>query len=354
MTRSERGHRPTMVDVARAAGVAVSTVSRVVNADPTVGIDFVQRVERAITDLGWEADDSARHLRLGVSGTIGAVVVELDSPFLQAAERAARSAGLMVLTMSTQNDERLEAEAVRSLSRRRVDGLIIEQGTGIANSYLEEQITRGLPVVAMDRPLPGMKSDSVISDNRRGIELAYTHLADRGHQHIMYIGDDERLFTARERAATFRRCAAHHGQDVRRRVFTGPVSAERVCADLDRALIRRPPPTALITGNAGITMRAFQHLGVALAGLALVGFDDLELATVLNPPLTVIAQDYPAMGSAALDMIITRLHKPHLPVRQTVTPVRLIDRSPCSGPPLEPATLHYPARPPVRRARIDA
>lgn len=354
MTRRQRVHRPTMVDVARAAGVAVSTVSRVVNADATVGIELVQRVQQAITDLGWEADDSARQLRLGVSGTIGAVVVELDSPFLQAAERAARAAGLVVLTMSTQNDEHLEAEAVRSLCRRRVDGLLIEQGTETANSYLEEQITRGLPVVAMDRPLPGLNSDSVISDNRRGIELAYTHLADRGHRHILYLGDDEKLFTGHARAATFRRCAEQHGHHVHRRALTGAVSAERVSTDLDRALAIRPRPTALITGNAGLTMRAFQHLGAELAGLAFVGFDDLELATILNPPLTVIAQDYPAMGSAAVDMIATRLRQPDLPVRQIVTPVTLIDRNPPSRRPLDSSSLHDDTPPAVRRSRIDA
>ncbi len=336
-----------MVDVARAAGVAVSTVSRVVNADATVGAGFADRVHRAITDLGWEADDRARHLRLGVSGTIGAVVGELDSPFLRSAERAARAAGLMVLTMSTENDERLEMEAVRSLSRRRVDGLIIEQGTETANPYLEDQIGRGLPVVAMDRPLPGITSDSVISDNPRGIELAYAHLVRRGHHHIVYVGDHETLFTGRERATAFRRCAGEHGHDHRHRVFTGRVTPQRVAADLDRALTARPAPTALITGNAGITTRAFQHLGIGLGGLAFVGFDDLELATILDPPLTVIAQDYPAMGAAAVHMITTRLSQPHLPPRQTITAVTLIDR----GPPADPLTKRSQNRRPPPAAR---
>jgi len=332
-----------MVDVARSAGVAVSTVSRVVNADPTVGRDLVDRVHRAITDLGWETDDLARNLRLGVSGTIGAVVVELDSPFLRAAERAARAAGLMVLTVSTENDEHLESEAVRSLSRRRVDGLIIEQGTATTNTYLDQQILRGLPVVAIDRPLPSRTADSVISDNPGGIELAYTHLVGRGHRTIVYIGDQERLFTGAERADAFRRCADQHGHDPRHRVFTGPVNPERVSTDLDRAHTQRPKPTALITGNAEITIRAFQHLGVGLAGLDIVGFDDLTLATILDPPLTVIAQDYTAMGAAALHMITSRLGQPHLPVRQTTIPVTLIDRT-------NPPGLLLPG-PTPRRAR---
>jgi len=326
-SRSTHGTRPTMADVARSAGVAVSTVSRVVNADPTVGRAFVDRVNEAITTLGWEADDRARHLRLGVSGTIGAVVVELDSPFLRAAERAARAAGLMVLTMATENDEHLEVEAVRSLSRRRVDGLIIEQGTGIPNPHLAELLSRGLPVVAMDRPLPGMAADAVISDNARGIELAYDHLVGRGHRVIVFVGDDERLFTGAERADAFRRSADEHGHRAARRVFTGPVSGERVAADLDRALARRPRPTALVTGNAGITTLAFRHLGMALGGLDFVGFDDLELATVLDPPTTVVAQDYAEMGRETLRLLRTRLEDPALPIRRSVVPVHLVDRS---------------------------
>ena len=179
----------------------------------------------------------------------------------------------------------------------------------------------------MDRPLPGMEADAVISDNARGIELAYAHLVRRGHRVIVFVGDDERLFTGAERADAFRRCADEHGHRGARRVFTGPVSGQRVAADLDRALARRPRPTALVTGNAGITTLAFRHLGMALGGLDFVGFDDLELATVLDPPTTVVAQDYAEMGRETLRLLTTRLDDPALPIRRSVVPVHLVDRS---------------------------
>lgn len=316
-----------MVDVARTAGVAVSTVSRVVNGDATVGAGLAGRVGAAIADLGWEADDRARQLRLGVSGTIGAAVDELDSPFLREAERAARAAGLLILATPTQNDEHLEREAVRSLVRRRVDGLIIERRTGVADTYLREQIARGLPVVAMDQPVTGAVADSVVSDNGGGIELAYSHLVARGHRRIGYLGDDERVFSGRERADAFRRCAAARGQRSAPLVFTGEVSRERVGTDLDLALAARRPPTAIITGNARATVRAFQHLGSALAGLDIVGFDDLELAEIVEPPVTVVAQDYAALGRAALELITSRIADPGLGVRHVAVAVSLVDRS---------------------------
>lgn len=315
-----------MVDVARSAGVAVSTVSRVVNRDPTVGTGLAERVHGAISALGWEADDRARHLRLGVSGTIGAAVNGLDSPFLREAERAARALGLMVLATSTEDDEQLENEAIRSLIRRRVDGLVVEQRRARTDPYLGEQIARGLAVVAIDQPLPGVSADSVVCDNAGGITLAHAHLTRHGHRHIAFLGDDERVFTGRARADAFRRCAAAAGR-ARPPVHTGDPSLEHVGAALDRLLTRRPRPTALITGNAAITVATFQHLGMGLAGLALVGFDDVELAGILEPPRTVVAQDHAAMGRAALQLLVSRIGDPSLPVRQTVVPVTLVDRS---------------------------
>jgi len=318
-----------MVDVARAAGVAVSTVSRVANADPRVGAELADRVRTAIDQLGWEADDRARHLRLGTSGTIGAVVGELTSTFLRAAERAARSVDLMILATSTENDDQLELEAVRSLCRRRVDGLIIEPcGAPATTAYLAGQIARGLSVVALDRPLPGPApvSDAVIGDNAAGIRLAYDHLVGRGHEHLAYLGDDERLFTGQQRADAFRRCAAARSHDVRGRVSTGAVTPDRVARALDRVLDEHPAPTALITGNATATTLAFRHLGLGLAGLDLVGYDDVAFAAVLDPPRTVIVQDYAAMGALTLQMVTTRLADRNLPVRRAVVPVRLLDR----------------------------
>lgn len=326
---AEPPRRPTMVDVARLARVAVSTVSRVANADSTVGPALAERVRRAIDELGWEADERARHLRTGVSGTIGAVVGDLDSPFLRGAERAARTAGLMLLAASTDLDEALEAKAISSLCRRRVDGLIIEPGAAGTGAYLRAQIAHGLPVVAIDRPIPDTPSDSVVVDNAHGIDLAYDRLLARGHRYIAHVGDTEVLSTARDRADAFRRRlrVTEPHRAPAQRVFTGPVTTERVALALEAALAVRPAPTALVTGNAATSTCAFRVLGAELGGLDLVGFDDFELAVVSDPPWTVVAQDFATMGAAALEMIRTRIQSPGLPLRQQVVPVRLVERT---------------------------
>lgn len=331
-----RGSRPTMTHVARSAGVAVSTVSRVVNGDPTVGAHYAALVRSAIDALGWEPDDRARQLRLGTSGTIGAAVGNLDSRFLRGAERAARAAGLMLLAASTEDDGSSEDGVVRSLCRRRVDGLVVEPSLGADTAYLAAQIARGLPVVAIDRPLAGIESDRVLGENERGVELAHAHLLAHGHRRIAFVGDDERLFTGRRRAETFRRCVRASGGDPEA-VLTGVLTADRVSADLEVLLRIHPEITALVTGNAAITVLAMRHLGTGLAGLDLVGFDDLEFAAILDPPRTVVAQDPDAMGRAAVDLLTSRMADPTVAVREVVVPVALIDRSRpepngCGGP----------------------
>lgn len=327
MLVGHRSGRPTIVDVARAAGVAVSTVSRVVNSDPTVGADFAERVRRAIDAVGWEVDDRARGLRLGVSGTVGAAVVTLGSRFLEEVDRAARAAGLVVVASATDDDPTREDDTIRALCRRRVDGLLVEPTSPVPSPYLLGQIRHGLAVVAVDRVVAAEHCDAVVSDNRAGIRLAWEHLRRRGHETIAYLGDDERLFTGAERADAFRALAAAEGRDVRHLLSTGATSRDRVARDLAVMLERTVPPTALITGNDIVSGCVLQVLGSGLAGLGFVGFDDIEFAEIVDPPCTVIAQDYAAMGRAAVEMIVSRRQDPSLAARRRVVGVSLIDRS---------------------------
>src|SRR5258706_4018305 len=126
--RHRRRKRPTMLDVAREAGVALRTVSRVVNDDPTVGTELATRIRMAITALDYEPDERAQQLRRGTSGLIGAAVRNLADahPVLSAVDATARDNRMTVLAMSTEDEEDREREAVMSMCRRRVDGIILE------------------------------------------------------------------------------------------------------------------------------------------------------------------------------------------------------------------------------------
>ncbi|MFI6604655.1 LacI family DNA-binding transcriptional regulator [Nonomuraea sp. NPDC050536] len=323
----KRGKRPTMVDVAREAGVALRTVSRVVNQDPTVGADYAARVRAAIAALDFQPDERARQLRRGVSGTIGAAVRRIAeaNPVLAAIETTARAAGLTLLASSTDDDETREREVVMSMCRRRLDGVIVDP-IGDSHSYLKPELDAGTPIVAVDRPMAGVMVDSVMSDNAAGIGMAFRHLVQRGHRRIAYIGDHERVFTGRERAAAFRACLVAHGEPVEGLVYPGNIDRARIAKALETALHGPSPATALVTGNADTTTEVLRCLGERATRLAIVAFDDVPLADLLRPALTVVAQNTAELGGTAVELLRARIADPSRPVQNVTVPVSMIVR----------------------------
>ncbi|MFI0941682.1 LacI family DNA-binding transcriptional regulator [Streptomyces sp. NPDC021020] len=325
--RPGRTRRPTMVDVAREAGVALRTVSRVVNGDATVGDELAARIRGAIEHLGYRPDVRARQLRSGRTGTLGAAVRHIADahPVLRAVDETAREAGLTVVAMSTEDDPEREREAVTSMVGRRMDGIVIEP-IADAHQYLQPEIDSGLAVVAFDRPATGVEVDTVLSDNRGGIRQAFAHLAAQGHRRIGYIGDDERIYTGHERAAAFRQCLRAAGLPADGLVHPGPIEEERIGAALD-SLRRGPEPvTALVTGNFSTSVAVIRALGPDYGSTALVGFDDFGLADLLRPGLTVVAQGEREIGRTAIELFRARLAEPARPVRTVIVTTSLVTR----------------------------
>ncbi|MFF5289347.1 LacI family DNA-binding transcriptional regulator [Paractinoplanes globisporus] len=330
-----RPRRPTMVDVAREAGVALRTVSRVVNNDPTVGPAYVAKVEAAIAALNFRPDERARQLRLGVTGTIGAAVRRIAevNPALAAIEQTARATGLRLLASSTDFDESRERDILVSMCRQRLDGIIVEP-FGNSHGYLEPELAAGMPMVSMDRPMSGISVDCVMSDNAAGIGTAFHHLHRHGHRRIGYIGDSELVFSGRERAAAFRAALVAHGQSVAGLVHPGDITAERVAADLDTVLHGPDPATALVTGNLDTTIAVLRVLGPQAASrLAIVGFDEVPLADLVRPALTVVAQDTATIGRTAVELLSARIADPSRPVQTVIVPVELKVRGSGEVPP---------------------
>ncbi|MEU6341522.1 LacI family DNA-binding transcriptional regulator [Streptomyces sp. NPDC046977] len=322
-----RPRRPTMVDVAREAGVALRTVSRVVNGDTTVGDDFAGRVRAAVDRLGYQPDERARQLRSGRSGAIGAAVRHIADahPVLRAIDETARAAGLTVVAMSTEDDEERERDAVMSMCRRRMDGIIIEP-IAQDHHYLQPEIDSGLAVVAFDRPAAGLDVDTVLTDNRGGIAQAFAHLTAQGHRRIGYIGDDERIHTGRERATAFRDALTGIGQPLDGMVHPGPVEPARVTAALAALRERPDPATALVTGNFSTTVAVIRALGADFGSIALVGFDDFGLADLLRPGVTVVAQGDEEIGRTAIELLTARRANRARPTRTVIVSTRLIPR----------------------------
>lgn len=317
-----------MKDVATAAGVSLKTVSRVVNGEPGVARLTEQRVREAIQTLGFRRNDSARLLRTGQAATVGLVMEDIGDPFysalLRGVESVARARGSLVLSGSSEADAGTEHELALALCARRVDGLIMIP-TSDDHSYLLSEMQAGVPVVFADRPPGRIAADTVLSDNVGGSRKATAHLIASGHRRIGYLGDDPDIFTARERHRGYVEAMTGAGVSVAESwIAMGPPTKSRVWADLERMLADPEPVTALVCGNNRISVLALHALASLDVTLAMVGFDDFELADLLR--VTVVAQDPAELGRQAAGLLFQRMDGGSAPPRRIVIPTRLVRR----------------------------
>ncbi|MDR3035225.1 MAG: LacI family transcriptional regulator [Kitasatospora sp.] len=333
---STRGARPTMKDVAAAAGVGLKTVSRVVNGESGVTPEMAARVQAAIEALGFRRNDSARLLRTGRTASVALLLEDISDPFSSALSRAveqvAAAEGCLLFTGSSAEVPERERELALAFCARRVDGLIVVPA-GDDHRYLLPEIESGTPVVFLDRPGSGIDADAVLSDNAGGAQAGTAHLIAHGHRRIGFIGDLPSIHTAAERARGYRAAMAAAGLPVDERwVDCGPTDRTRVAAAVRRLTTGPDAVTALFTANNRVTLAALHHLP-ADRRPALVGFDDLELADLLTPGLTVVAQDPAALGALAARRLFDRLTGDTTPPARLELPTLLIPRGSGETPP---------------------
>jgi LacI family transcriptional regulator len=328
--------RATMRDVAKAAGVSLMTVSRVVNGEPGVQPETAARVERAIRRLGYQRNDAARQLRRKgkPTQTIGLLVDDIANPFFatlaRAVEDAARLHSCVVLIGSSNDSLDREQEVLSAFSARRVDGVILVPAAG-SHRFLRSQQELGVKLVLVDRPADGLTADTVLVDNRRGAYQAVRHLMRHGHRRIGYLGDREDIWAVRERFAGYTEALAEDGIAPDPALVRHGLRGRAEAAAATIAVLTRPePPTALFTSNDLVTMGAIDSMyGSARAGIrpvALIGFDEFALADKLTPPVTVVAQDPAAIGATAAQLLFARIHGDSSPPRQVILLTRLIAR----------------------------
>lgn len=329
-----------MADVARLAGVSVKTVSRVVNTEPGVRAETRRRVEETIDRLGFLRNDGASQLRSGrTDNSIGLVVEDLGDPFYstlaRAVERVSRLQGHLLITGSGEGCPEQERSLTGALLSRRVSGLLVVPAAA-DHSWLASDAATDVPVVFLDRPADGVGADTVLTDNEGGVRSAVEHLAANGHRHIGFLGDDPVHWTAGRRAAGFRTATSDLGlaSDV---VACGPYAAGDLETTLTRWAGSEPAVTAVLTGNNRVTVAVLRALRATGLRLGLVGFDDFELADVVEPPVTVVAQDAAAMGEQAAQLLFQRISGSSGPHRSVVLPTRLVVRG--SGRLRQPAEL---------------
>jgi LacI family transcriptional regulator len=319
----------TMRDVARSAGVSLKTVSRVVNGETTVAPDLAARVQAAVQALNYRPHIGASMLRRNDRRTwmIGVLLEDVSNPFSATVHRAiedeARTRGVHVLTGSLDEDPQRERDLARAFSQRQADGLIMAP-TGSDQGYLDA--LGDIPIVFVDRPAAGRSGDSVLATNVEGAAEAVRHLIAYGHRRIAYLGDHARIFTARSRYQGYVEAVLEAGLT--------PFGADELhSSDAAEAAVEAlvhgaEPPTALFAGQNLITIgavRALRRLG-RQHDVAVVGFDDFPLADLLEPAVTVVAQEPATMGRTAARALFDRIDGDPGPPRAFRIPTTLIPR----------------------------
>jgi LacI family transcriptional regulator len=323
-----------MREVAVLAGVAVKTVSRVVNGVSTVDPVMAARVREAADKLGYRPNLTASNLRRGDgrTATVGMLIEDAANPYSAAltrtVENVARERRVLVLIGSLDEDPTRERELAGALIDRRVDGLVIVPA-GRDHSYLISEQRAGTCLVFVDREPRLLDADAVVSDNRLGAVTAVRHLLAGGHRRIAYLGDRASIPTAVQRFDGYRHALELAQIETDDRIVRHDLVTVEEAIEATRRLLALPdPPTALFTSQNLVTIgasRALRELGVQ-DRIAMVGFDDFPLADMLRPGISVIAQDVEAIGTLAAQTLFRRIDGDHSPTTTTIVPTRLIVR----------------------------
>ena len=309
--------------------MSVKTVSRVLNGESGVAAGTAARVIAVIDALDFHRNDLASNLRRGhSSATIGLLIEDISNPFYsaiaQTVESLAHERGYLLITASCEEDSERERELTALLLRRRADALLI------VPAGADHRRVAGLtPTVFLDRPPVGVSADTVLFDNADGAARGVAHLIAHGHRRIAWLSDRETLFTATERLSGYHRALADAGIDpdpalVRTGLHQAP-DAEAALSEL----LALPParrPTAVFAANNRNTVGALRALHRCEQQVALVGFDDFELADLLTPPVTVVRTYPERLAALAMERAFARLEGDHGPPQCLIVASELIVR----------------------------
>jgi LacI family transcriptional regulator len=303
----------TLTDVARAAGVGTTTVSRVINGGERVSQETLARVLGVIEELGYQPNQAARILKGERTKTIGLIVPSIADSFFSAVAEAVQVIvrahdSLLIVTVSN-NDPDVELEVLNVLIRHRVDGLLFAPAHS-ENRGLADLIDKlSTPTVTFDRPLYDSAVPNVISNNYKGAKAATQHLIMHGCKRILCLGGEIDLYTIKERIRGYKEAVKQAGLDAI--VDTSIEDYNSAKAAIESHFYSSNPPDAVFALKNLVTIYAcevFQKLNINVPKkVALIGFDDFELASTLRPSISVVRQPSEDVGRIAAELLFDQL-----------------------------------------------
>lgn len=323
-----------MREVAEQAQVSVTTVSHVINDTRPVSDELRAKVTAAVDELGYQPNRLARSLRRGETHTIGMIIPDGVNPFFAEVARGIEDTGFEqgYSVILCNSDGNLEKELLYTnvLNEKQVDGIIFV-AAGLSQEHILGLQQRGLPVVVVDREIPGLPVGTVITDNAQGGWLATGHLLSLGHRRIACLSGPHDLTPSAERVTGYRQAleAAEVFVD-ERLVLRGDFNYESGYKSMTELLALEEPPSAVFACNDLMAMGAMAaavESGCRVpADLSVVGFDDIKLASYTIPTLTTVRQPKYEMGAIATRMLLEHMRQDDLTPQRQILGTELVVR----------------------------
>jgi LacI family transcriptional regulator len=325
---------PTLVDVAREAGVSLKTASRVLNRSKNVSQEKAKKIREVMDRLGYRPNELARGLKAKRSAAIGMIVPNLADPFfanaVHAVQEVARTNGYVLILASSGGEVGLERSEIEGLVGRQIDGLVVSPVDSQTDTF-SDILPAGVHAVTFDQVLRKVDLDSVTVTNRKSAREATEHMAAHGLRRIVAIGARPHLYTCRERVTGYR--AAMKKASLEARVCLVEHESLLVAEWLAEQVFRAQNADAIFSLNwvcTMLTLRALRQLGKkAGRDIPMFSFDDFELADMLTPGLSVVQQPSEMIGREAAKLLFERLRGRDGGSRAVVLPTRMILRQSC-------------------------
>ena len=327
---------PTIRDVAKLAGVAPITVSRVINDSGYVSQVTRAKVEAAIDEMGYVPNMLGPSLRFKQTMTLAMVVTDITNPFwttvTRGVEDVAQASNYSTILCNTDESEEKQEQYLQMLLRRRIDGIILVPASSSPGPIRLIQ-KQGIPVVVLDRRVDEVEVDTVRADSETGAYRLTRHLIDLGHRHVVVLAGPRRVSTSVDRVAGFCRAFQEAGLGFcPDHVMWGTYTQESGYLNAKKALTSDPKPTALFTANNFLAlgaMRAIQEIKYQVPeDIALVTFDDTPPEFMINPFLTAAIQPAREMGKQAASLLLERIKvETSRPCQEIVLPTEVVIRS---------------------------
>jgi LacI family transcriptional regulator len=337
-TRKSNGqNKATIKDVSQAAGLSTATVSRVLAGFEEVSEDARQRVFQAAKALNYQPNRNARNLRMSTTSKIGVVISDIQNPFFGSVVRGIEKITIKddytIILGNSDEDPVREKKLIAMLLEEGVAGIILVPTNMNAESY-NSLSGSGTPFVVIDRRLPIPDLDMVLVNGAAGAQMAVDHLVGLGHHKISFVGGMKHLSVMSEREAGYLAALRKHNLPfVAEYLRQGNNRQDGGYAAVCDLLSLSQPPTAILIANNMMTLgglQAIHELGLEIPDqVSLVGFDDMDWAASLRPPLTVVAQPAYEMGETAATLLLERIQTPELAHKMIVLNTSLIVRASC-------------------------